>query len=827
MSKSRKIFPFKEIEGKWKDIENKRMDESIEKLMDKMSNFLDVEEKINFGIFIEIISIVKNKLDLLAFLEKKNFSTEKIKEISDLANSVVYINSMLPYTSGKLHSGHGRNFWFTDVIVRFLILSGKNVLSFLGKDAQGLPADLAAQQYGIHPKDWTEKNIIEMNKALDSFAICISRKDDMSTHKNDYHLNQQELFKILYKAGYIKLIERIANYDPVAKTVISNEEVSEDGICSRTGSPVEYIMQKEWALDIVKEADFLLDNQCNWPEKILKMQKAWIGKKYGYLIPFYCHELKKTIEVFTTRPETIYGVTFLVVNPKSPIALELGINKFENNKQIATCDNIYSNKNIPVFLADYVIHDYGTGVVMGCPSCDKRDAAFAKKNNLEFIDVISGEGEEAILINSEHLTGKKISEAVEIITKDLTKGSFLRLKEWGFSRQRYFGCLIPVIDCEKCGILLSDDFVELPYDQSRLKSDEFINVICYKCNNLAKRCTDTMDTFFDSAWYYIYYLLKDEKKVNIIKDLHKALPMDIYIGGAEHANGHLIKTRAFWHILEKLGYIKSKEPILTLINQGMVLHPSYRDENRKYYYPSEIIKKDDKVFSPEGKELIVNNSEKMSKSLKNVIEPTVLFDVFGIDATRFSMMDGVAIDKDIIFEEDKVRTGFDFVNKIYSLSEIIKEYESDSTINWDSSLFFYNITKSLEKFQVHTFTNYLKNFVNLLEEKIKKNLISVSSLKDNYLKLITCIWVICPFLADEILEKFGLKIEDRIWYYGKKPITSRKITIYLNNEKKLTFNWLSNDLDDMLKQALTLIDFKYDRYYITKTGINFIKETLK
>ena len=574
--------------------------------MTKEYNFKEIEEKL-----------------LKEWEEKKIYKTEE-----DKSKEKFYTLEMFPYPSGRIHMGHVRNYLIGDVINRFYRMKGKNTLHPMGWDAFGMPAENAAIKSGVHPAKWTYDNIEYMKKEMKRIGFSYDWDREIATCDPEYYRWNQWIFLKMYEKGIVYRKSAVVNWCPNDKTVLANEQVIE-GKCWRCDTPV---VQKEipsWFVKITAYADELLEDlkklEDKWPKAVLTMQKNWIGKSVGATARFKIEELDEELEIFTTRPDTIFGTTFMAIAPEHPLALKLaeGTEYEEEVKEfvkkyisMSTKDrnivdekegvftgryaiNPLNNKKIPIYIANYILWGYGTGAIMAVPAHDERDYEFAKKYNLPIIPVIKPEDKdwdfdkeaytgEGILINSNSFNGLKSSEAREKITEELEKRGIgkktinYRLRDWNISRQRYWGTPIPIIYCEKCGVVPvpeEDLPVKLPEDVeftgqgNPLETNEdFINTTCPRCKGKARRETDTMDTFVDSSWYFLRYTDPHNDKKPFDKDKAQYwMPVDVYIGGIEHAVLHLLYSRFFTKFLRDIGLIDIDEPFEKLITQGMVL----------------------------------------------------------------------------------------------------------------------------------------------------------------------------------------------------------------------------------------------------------------
>jgi len=623
--------------------------------------------------------------------------------------------------------GHVRNYTIGDVIARFKFMNGFNVLHPMGWDAFGLPAENAAKENKLHPKKWTEQNISEMKRQLKLMGLSIDWDLEISTCDENYYKHQQEIFIDFYKKGFVKRKENYVNWDPVEQTVLANEQVV-DGKGWRSGAVVERKKLSQWFFDITKFSEDLLkglDNLDNWPEKVKIMQKNWIGKSIGCEINFKILGQDKDVKVFTTRPDTIFGASFLAVSVDHPICNKFLKDekyiKFKNEclkvgtteEALANAEKIGFNtglfadhpfikdKKLPIYVANFILMDYGTGAIFGCPAHDQRDLDFAKKYNLEITEVVSenstlpknfkelseayvGEG---TLINSQFLNGLKVEPAKSKIIKEIEKLKIgekkitFRLKDWGISRQRYWGCPIPMIHLQDGSIVpveKSELPIKLPEDVDLNQSGNPLenhkswkHTVYKKTGKPATRETDTLDTFVDSSWYFLRFCSpeKDSEPFDI-KKVNYWMPVDQYIGGIEHAILHLLYSRFFMRALKKdNNKIKDNEPFKGLFTQGMVCHETYKDNNGKWLNPSEVEKGDNGKFlkSSDKTEVKVGPSESMSKSKKNVVDPENMIKSYGADAVRWFILSDSPPEKDIQWSNQGVNAAYKFLQKIYNL----------------------------------------------------------------------------------------------------------------------------------------------------------------
>lgn len=639
-----------------------------------------------------------------------------------------YLLEMFPYPSGVLHMGHVRNYTIGDVIGRYKKACGFEVLHPMGYDAFGLPAENAALDRGAHPKTWTYSNIDNMRAQFDMLSIGFDWDLSFATCDVDYYHQQQKMFLDFMKQGIAYQREAEVNWDPVDHCVLANEEVV-DGKGWRSGAPVERRKLKQWFFNITRYAEELLDGLKTlneWPEKVVTMQENWIGKSTGLRFWFPLENKiagQSKIEVFTTRPDTIFGASFVALSPGHPITLELvktntALHDFviECNKggtaaaDIETAEKkgfdtglrvphpFIANKTLPVWVANFVLMGYGTGAVFGCPAHDQRDLDFARKYNLEVTAVVIPEGEanltidkdaytgEGRLANSDFLNGLTIAEAKQAAIakfKSINQGKAetqYRLRDWGVSRQRYWGCPIPIVHCSSCGVVPVPEHhlpIKLPedveFDRPGNPLDRhptWKHVSCPKCGTNATRETDTMATFVDSSWYFARFI--DPKNTAAPFDktkVNKWLPVDQYIGGIEHAVLHLLYARFFTRAMRDCGYLNIDEPFKRLFTQGMLTHQTYQDQNGKWLYPTEVQKNADGSWTKidDNSPVVAGDIIKMSKSKKNTVDPIGMMETYGADAVRLFVMSDSPPEKDLEWTSGGIDGTWRFVNRVHRL----------------------------------------------------------------------------------------------------------------------------------------------------------------
>ncbi|OHC75573.1 MAG: leucine--tRNA ligase [Rhodospirillales bacterium RIFCSPLOWO2_12_FULL_58_28] len=641
-----------------------------------------------------------------------------------------YVLEMFPYPSGRIHMGHVRNYTLGDVIARYKRACGFNVLHPMGWDAFGLPAENAAIENKIHPAKWTKDNIAAMKKQLKSMGLSYDWSREIATCDPEYYKHEQKIFLDFLKHDLVYRKESWVNWDPVENTVLANEQVI-DGKGWRSGASIEKRRLTQWFLRITAFAEELLASLptlTRWPDQVRLMQENWIGRSQGAYIDFELAEVfadapdLSRLKVYTTRPDTIFGAAFCAVAANHPLSLKLAEKDPGLAAFISECNRLGTSEaaiekaektgydtallvrhpflpaiTLPVYVANFVLMEYGTGAVFGCPAHDQRDLDFARKYGLKVTPVIAppdvdpasfkidniayaGDG---VLINSHFLDGSDVEKAKEAVTARLeSSGSGgktvnYRLRDWGVSRQRYWGCPIPVIHCAECGVVPvpeNDLPVVLPEEISLNafgnpleNHPTWKNVDCPKCHKPARRETDTFDTFFESSWYFARFCSPKAKTAFTREAVNYWLPVDQYIGGIEHAVLHLLYSRFFTLAMKRCGYLDVEEPFAGLLTQGMVCHETYRDGDGSWLFPDDITPAEGGGFEYKGKAVTVGRSEKMSKSRKNVVDPEAIISAYGADTARLFMLSDSPPERDLDWTDAGVDGAWRYINKLWRM----------------------------------------------------------------------------------------------------------------------------------------------------------------
>ena len=744
-----------------------------------------------------------------------------------------YVLEMFPYPSGKIHMGHLRNYTIGDVVARNKKQLGFNVLHPMGFDAFGLPAENAALEYGFHPKDWTLQNISIMKQELQSIGLALDWSRQIITCLPDYYKHEQEIFLKFFENGLAYQKESLVNWDPIDNTVLANEQVI-DGKGWRSGAVVEKKKLKQWFLKVSDFACDLLHELTNlngWDERVLSMQEKWIGKSTGLLLNFAIknnqHNISQ-IQVYTTRPETIFGASFIGISPNHILAEELAKNNHDIAKFIATCNtsstseqdlekqekigintglvaiNPANQQEIPVFIANFILLEYGTGAIFACPAHDERDFEFATKYNLPITQVVQNNNleeqtlpycqSEGNLINSGFLDGLTCQEAKEKINQYFVglgiaelKTNY-RIRDWGISRQRYWGCPIPILylpDGSVVGVPANQLPVELPCDIDFSKSgNPLANHPTWKYTTYtdssgkthqAIRETDTFDTFFESSWYFLRFASPSPNKPFDSQEIAQILPVDQYIGGVEHAVLHLLYARFFVKALKKCGYLDLTEPFSHLLTQGMVCHVTYQNQQKKWLHPKQIdFSQNPPLEIATKKPVVVGRFEKMSKSKKNVVEPAEIIEQYGADTARLFMMSDSPVARDLDWSNAGIEGCFRYLSRLFKLYESflphlpakIVYFDSKNSQNFNETqqqlLSLIHKTVFAVKFQYekmlfNSAIAKIREFSNYLEKFSINNDLDASLMAFALETLLILLNPIVPHLTEELWQMFGKK----------------------------------------------------------------------
>ena len=792
--------------------------------------------------------------------DKKLFETSD--DIDD-SRPKYYVLEMFPYPSGRIHMGHVRNYTMGDVIARFRRAKGYNVLHPMGWDAFGMPAENAAMQNKVHPKEWTYQNIATMRGQLKSMGLAIDWSREFATCDPEYYQQQQSLFIDFLDKDLIYRKKAKVNWDPVDMTVLANEQVI-DGRGWRSNALVEQRDLTQWFFKITDYSQDLLeslDDLKRWPEKVRVMQQNWIGRSEGMQISFELSDgaPEKSLAVFTTRPDTLFGASFMALSADHPLTEKLAENNPELTTFIADCRAIGTTaeavetaekqgfdtgltvkhpfdegKTLPVYVANFVLMGYGTGAIFGCPAHDQRDLDFARKYNLNVTAVVRPNDDDDFavaneaftdpgkLFNSDFLNGMTIEAAKEEVAKRLEAVKIdgksqgerqvnYRLRDWGISRQRYWGCPIPVIHCETCGIVPEDKAnlpVRLPDDVNFDKPGNPLdrhptwrNCKCPKCGADAQRETDTMDTFVDSSWYFARFTAPRAKTPTDKAAADHWLPVDQYIGGIEHAILHLLYSRFFARAMQKTGHLGVSEPFDGLFTQGMVVHETYAAKDGSWMQPSELRfeEKDGEKSAfrlDNGEQVTIGSIEKMSKSKRNTVDPDEIIAAYGADTARWFMLSDSPPERDVIWTEAGVEGAHRFVQRIWRIIQGTAALQSNAAADIG------DLTKLAHKslIKVDSMISDLKfnnavaqiyGLSNALEKAIPsaKSPGQIAELRSNVNMLIQMVAPMMPHLAEEcwvVMGNSGL-VADTNWPVANEALiveSTLLLPVQINGKKR-------------------------------------------
>ena len=832
------------------------------------------------------------------YWQKEWEKNKSFKSKVDKTKKKFYCLEMFPYPSGKIHMGHVRNYTIGDVLARFKALQGYNVLHPMGWDSFGMPAENAARQNNLDPKTWTESNISNMKRQLKKLGLSIDWDREISTCSPEYYKHQQKFFLDLYDKGLVYRKEEYVNWDPIDQTVLANEQVI-DGKGWRSGAIVERKKLNQWFFNITKFSNELLEslNSLNdWPNKVKVMQKNWIGKSVGCEVGFKIESSKNIDEIkcFTTRPDTLFGMSFVALSVDHPLSKFYENDKeFTNFKKkcsetgtteesIAVAEKIGFKTDlvainplnegikVPVYFANFVLMDYGLGAVFGCPAHDQRDLDFARKYNLKVEAVVTPNKEDlnftvqneaytgpGFIFNSNFLDGLKspeesISKTIEHLEQKKlgVKKINFRLKDWGVSRQRYWGCPIPIMYDENGNpYKIPEELLPIklpsieklePTGNPLDKISEWKNITIDGKKYF--RETDTLDTFVDSSWYFLRFCSPNNDHNGFdYEDIKYWMPVDQYIGGVEHAILHLLYSRFFMQALSfQNEKFTIKEPFTGLFTQGMVCHETYKDQNNNWLSPEEVTSINGKKYLKDNTlvEVKVGSSESMSKSKKNTIDPENIIQSYGADSVRLFILSDSPPEKDVQWSEEGIISSYKFVQKLWSLhkkiiDEIKKEHNEDFSDNLIkfTNKFIKKITENLENFNYNIIIANIHEMHTYMGKEIN-NKYSKKTLIENYTKILTLLEPVLPHLVNEAFKEMG---EDKISWpnYDKNLIIEDIITfvIQINGKKRGIFEIKTNssekeilnkiNQDDKLKKYLNEKEIK-KKIFVPNRLINII-----
>jgi len=775
-----------------------------------------------------------------------------------------YLLEMFPYPSGRIHIGHVRNYSIGDVIARYKGMKGFNVLHPMGWDSFGMPAENAAIANKTHPAVWTNENIAAMKKQLQRLGFSYDWQREISTCEPEYYRWEQLFFLWMYEKGLAYKKSALVNFCETCQTVLANEQV-EAGLCWRCGKEVKLTHLEQWFFRITSYAEELLegcDKLLGWPERVLIQQRNWIGKSFGCEVDFPMEDGSEAVRVFTTRQDTLFGATFMLIAAEHPRVLSLAKGK-ENEAQILAfvekvqkqdrilrgadyyekegvflgchCLNPLTGKKMPIYAANFVLADYGTGCVMAVPTHDQRDFEFAQKYNLPLVVVIQPPDrvlninsmteaytEEGVLVNSGQFNGMANTEALEVIADFLEKSGKgkhkvqYRLRDWGISRQRYWGAPIPIVYCDKCGVVpvdAQDLPVKLPYDvqitgegKSPLAAHkEFVETTCPRCGGKARRETDTMDTFVESSWYFSRFCSPRENQTPGLnkEQLRYWMPVDQYIGGIEHAILHLLYARFYTKVLRDLGVVDFAEPFTNLLTQGMVCKETTYCPQHGYIFPHEA--KEGRCVLCDS-EITIGKTEKMSKSLKNIVDPESLIERYGADTLRVFCLFAAPPEKDLEWSDQGIEGSFRFLSRVW---RIVMDYEEllDGVTKYQGKDELPESLKNLRKkthqtirkvsldcedrFRFNTALSAIMELVNalyLLEKPTSTDLLARMVVRETIETVLLLLHPIAPHITEELWEHIGNEtmLAATPWLdYDRSVASEEQITIVVQIDGKV------------------------------------------
>ena len=790
-----------------------------------------------------------------------------------------YVLEMFPYPSGRIHVGHVRNYTMGDVVARYRRAQGFEVLHPMGWDAFGMPAENAAMERKVHPADWTYDNIANMRKQLKHVGLAIDWDREVATCDPAYYGKEQQIFIDFYNAGLVYRKESWVNWDPVDNTVLANEQVI-DGKGWRSGAEVERRKLSQWFLKITDFADELLDGLNTldrWPDKVRLMQENWIGRSEGLKFDFVVDQTGEKLPVYTTRPDTIFGASFCAVSADHPLAVALAK---DNAELAAFCEKCRSGGTteeaiekaekrgfdtgltvahpfdstwkLPVYIANFVLMDYGTGAIFACPAGDQRDLDFARKYDLPVLPIVLPDGESAdayaidgeaytgtgTMYNSSFLDGMDIDAAKAAVIDRAEADGWgermvnFRLRDWGVSRQRYWGTPIPFVHCDACGVVpvKSENLpVELPDDVSfdtpgnpLEHHPTWKNTECPSCAKPARRETDTMDTFVDSSWYFMRFCTPDVDAPFDSKVVDEWMPVNQYIGGVEHAILHLLYARFFTRALKKVGRTTVEEPFEGLFTQGMVNHVTYKDTDGEWVFPEDVRRRDDGtlISSKTGLAVSEGRVEKMSKSKRNVVDPDDIIDQYGADTARWFVLSDSPPERDLLWTEAGIEGAWRFVQRIYRMVETPSAplagvgaampdnlSQSATTLRKATHKTIKGVTSDIENLHFNKAVARLYEFANAIGAAAE-GAGAGEAMREATETLVLLTGPMMPHLAEEMWAKLGHKtlVADTKWPQEIEALTvdsTVKMAVQVNGKVRDTIE-VAKDMDKADVEALAL-----------------------
>ncbi len=792
------------------------------------------------------------------------------KVTEDPKKEKYYLLEMFPYPSGKIHMGHVRNYSIGDVVARYKKMKGFNVLHPMGWDAFGMPAENAAIERGVHPAKWTYENIDTMRKQLKRMGFSYDWDRELATCDVSYYKWEQLFFLKMFEKGLAYKKRSSVNWCEICQTVLANEQVMSDGTCWRGHADDPGVTQKEldqWFFKITGYAEELLagcDQLSGWPERVLTMQRNWIGKSIGAEIHFPLMNSKEVIKVFTTRQDTVFGATFMSLAPEHPLALDLSkgtpqekavrefVERMRRQDKIkrtaettekegvftgAYCLNPMTQARMPIFVANFVLMEYGTGAVMAVPTHDQRDFEFAKKFGLPMIVVVQPEDRrldadqmteayegEGSLANSGQFNGMNSIKAREMIARHLDEKGLggkrisYRLRDWGISRQRYWGTPIPIVYCDRCGTVPvpeKDLPVVLPFDveitgvgRSPLSGlKEFVEVRCPQCGGPGKRETDTMDTFVESSWYFDRFACPDYDQGPLDKKrVDYWMPVDQYIGGIEHAILHLLYSRFFTRVLREMGWVGVDEPFTNLLTQGMVCKEVYECSKDGYLYPEEVEEPGGTIRCRKCGSLVsIGRLEKMSKSKKNVVDPEYLIEKYGADTARIFCLFASPPEKDLDWNDQGVEGSARFLNRVWRLFyeqhlrlQKVRPFPFGAALEGEHKSLrqkihktIKKVTEDIERFHFNTAISAVMELVNevyVSEVKDRTDEVSERVIRESLEAVVVLLSPFVPHFAEELWEALGNResiVKTRWPAYDPEGVLEEEILIVIQVNGKL------------------------------------------